>query len=335
MQWLNYHHLLYFWIVAREGSIARATKELRLAEPTIRGQIHRLEQVLGEKLFERSGRRLVLTECGRLAYDYAGEIFSMGREFMEVLKGRGGVRPARLRVGVADVLPKAIVRRALEPALHADVPIRLVCHGDNSVEEFIDQLTAHALDLVLADAPAPPGRAKVFNHRLGECGTTIFGAASLARSRRKGFPQSLDAAPFLAAGLRSARRLGLEQWFDEHALQPNIVAEIDDSSLIMELGQGGEGLFTGPSFLESEICGRYTVQVVGRLPDLRQQFYAISAERRVRHPSVLATCDAICERLVTLASREGCGAVGAHSRQSARHGRRSARPSARMIAPRG
>lgn len=334
MQWLNYHHLLYFWVVAREGSIARATKELRLAEPTISGQIRRLEQVLGEKLFERSGRRLVLTECGRLAYDYAGEIFSIGREFMEVLKGRGGARPARLRVGVANVLPKAIVRSVLQPALHADVPIRLVCREDKSVDEFIDQLVAHALDLVLGDAPAPPGRAKVFNHRLGECGTTVFGTGTLAGPRRRGFPQSLRGAPFLVASLRSARRHGLEQWFDEHAVQPNVVAEVDDSSLIMELGQGGEGLFIGPSFLESEICRRYAVQVVGRLPDLRQRFYAISAERRVKHPAVLATCDAICERLVAGSVTKGHGEVGSDSRPSARHVRRSARQAARVTAVR-
>jgi LysR family transcriptional activator of nhaA len=298
MQWLNYHHLLYFWVVAREGSIARATRELRLAEPTISGQIRRLEQVLGERLFERSGRRLVLTECGRLAYGYAEEIFTLGREFMETLQGGAGARPARLRVGITDVLPKTIVRRLLQPALRTGAPVRLVCHEGRSVDEFVNDLVGHALDLVLADAPAPPGRARVFNHRVGECGTTVFGAVALARRFRKGFPRSLRGAPFLVAGIQSARRHALEQWFDEHAVRPSIVAEADDSSLTMELGRGGEGLFAGPSPLEAEICHRYAVQVAGRLPDVRQQFYVISAERRVNLPAVIAVCEAARERLL-------------------------------------
>lgn len=299
MQWLNYHHLFYFWMVAREGSIARAARNLRLAQPTISGQIHRLEHVLGEKLLARSGRRLVLTGAGRLAFEYAEEIFSLGREFLEALKGRTGKRPALLRIGIADVLPKMIVRSMLRPALHAEMPIRLVCREDGSVEEFVGQLATHDLDLVLADAPATPGPAKIFNHRLGECGTTVFGTDRLARPRRRKFPESLHGAPFIVSGAGAARRHDLERWFEQRAIRPNIVAEVDDSSLIMALGQEGEGLFIGPTFLERAICDRHGVRIVGRLPELRQRFYAISAERRIRHPIVRAACEAICERLVT------------------------------------
>jgi LysR family transcriptional regulator, transcriptional activator of nhaA len=298
VQWLNYHHLFLFWVVAREGSITRATQSLRLAEPTISGQIRCLEGTLGEKLFERSGHRLVLTESGSLAYGYADEIFSLGFEFLEALKSRPGARPARLHVGIADVQPKAIVRGLLQPVLQADIPVRLVSREESSIEDFVEQLVVNALDLVLAEAPASPGRARLSNRWLGECGTTVFGTAALARARRKRFPRSLEGAPFLLVGPRSARRGSLEQWFDQHAVRPRIVAEVDDSSLNMELGREGEGLFIGPSMLESEICGCYEVQVVAQLPDVRQQFYTISAEPPVERPAVTAICEAMRERLL-------------------------------------
>lgn len=298
MDWLNYHHLFYFWVVAREGSIAGATRKLRLAEPTISGQIRRLEQVLGEELFDRSGRRLVLTEFGRVALGYAEEIFSLGHEFLETVKGHAGTRPNRLRVGVADVLPKAIVVSLLRPVLDANRTIHLVCREDKSVDEFLEQLVVHAVDLVLADAPASPGRAKVINHHLGESGSTIFGAAALAKSRRKGFPQSLRGAPFLVAGRKSGRRQAVERWFDGHPIRANIVAEVDDSTLLMELAATGLGLCVGPTLLENEICTRYSMQVVGRLPRLKQQFYAISGAWRIEHPAVASICQAARDGLL-------------------------------------
>lgn len=293
MQWLNYHHLLYFSVVAREGSIARASKELRLAEPTISGQIRRLEEVLGEKLFARSGRHLVLTDMGRVAYRYADEIFSLGQEFMQVLAGRSGAaKPLRFTVGIADVVPKTVVSRLLEPAFDLSVPIRLICHEDKTVEEFIAELAVHAVDLVLADGPAPPSiRVKVFNHRLGECGTSVFGAPALARPRRRGFPRSLADAPVLLPSPRSALRRALDEWMHAHEIRPQVVGEIDDSALINALGSERKGLFAGPSRMEREICRQYGVQVVGRLPDVRQHFYAISVERRLKHPAVVAICE--------------------------------------------
>lgn len=299
MEWLNYHHLLYFWVVARERSIARASKELGLAESTISGQIRRLEEVLDEKLFTRSGRHLVLSDVGGVAYRYADEIFSLGRELMETLKGRAGVsKPLRLTVGIADVLPKTLVSRLLEPAFDLGVPLRLVCREDKTVEEFIGELAVHAIDLVLADEPAPPGiRVKAFSHRLGECGTTVFGAPALARRRRKTFPRSLADAPFLLPSPRSALRRALDQWMYTHEIRPRVVAELDDSALSNALGSERKGLFVGPSLMESEIRRQYGVEVVGRLPDVRQHLYAISVERRLTHPAVVAICETAREDL--------------------------------------
>jgi LysR family transcriptional activator of nhaA len=288
MEWLNYHHLLYFWTVAKEGTVARASQELRLAQPTISGQIHRLESVLGQKLFERKGRNLVLTDVGRVVYRYADEIFSLGREMLGALEGQAG-RPMRLVVGVADVLPKMIVRLLLEPALKMAPAVRVVCREDRAVEEFVAELGVHAIDVVLADAPVGPGvQVRAFNHLLGECGTTFFATRPLARTLRRGFPRSLRQAPCLLPGAKSASRRALDQWFYAHDVQPAIVGEFDDSALMHVFGEEGIGFFAGPTVIEAEIRRRFRVQVVGRADGLRQRFYAISIERKLKHPAVVA-----------------------------------------------
>ncbi len=293
MEWLNYHHLLYFWVVAKEGSIARASQELRLAHPTISGQIHRLEEVLGEKLFERRGRRLVLTEAGRLAYRYSDEIFSLGREFMDTLKGRASGRPLRLVVGVADVLSPSLVRRFLEPAFRLDPSVQVVCRADKSVAEFLAELALHRVDVLIADGPAAAGSpVRAFNHFLGECGTSFFASPKLGGSVRRKFPRSLDGAPFLLPGAPSMVRRALEQWFDAESIRPRIVAECDDSALAKDLGKEGMGVFAAPTIVEAEVRQQYRVRVVGRSPDVRQQFYAISVERKIKHPAVMAICQA-------------------------------------------
>lgn len=293
MEWLNYHHLLYFWVVAKEGSIVRASEELHLAHPTISGQIHRLEEVLGTKLFARQGRHLVLTESGRVAYRYADEIFSLGREFLDTLKGRATDRPLRLVVGVADVLAPSLVRRFLQPAFRLGKEVQVICRADKSVEEFIAELALHRVDVVIADGPAAPGIAvRVFNHLLGECGTTFFAAPTLATATRKRrFPRSLDGAPFLLPGAPSAVRRTLEQWFDSQGVRPRIVAELDDSALAKDFGQEGIGVFAAPTVIEAEVRRQYRVRVVGRAPAVRQQFYAISVERKIKHPAVVAVCE--------------------------------------------
>ena len=243
MEWLNYHHLLYFWSVAKHGSIVRASEELHLAHPTISGQIHRLEEVLGEKLFVRRGRNLALTEAGRVAFRYADEIFSLGREFVDTLKGRASGKPLRLVVGVADVLPPSLVRRFLEPAFRLNEPVQVICRADKSVQEFLAELALHSVDVVIADGPAAAGvPVRAFNHPLGDCGTTFFATARLAAKLRRRFPRSLDAAPFLMPGAPSTVRRSLEQWFESEDIRPRIVAEMDDSALGKELGEDGLGV---------------------------------------------------------------------------------------------
>ncbi len=293
MEWLNYHHLLYFWVVAKEGSIVRASKELRLAHPTISGQIHRLEENLGEKLFARRGRHLVLTEVGRVAFRYADEIFSLGRELIDTLKGRASGKPLRLTVGVADVLPPSLVRRFLDPAFRLGHAVQIVCRADKSVEEFIAELALHRVDVVIADGPAGPGiPIRAFNHLLGECGTTFFAAARLAASTRRRFPRSLDGTPFLLPGAPSAVRRALEQWFNSQDIHPRVVGEFDDSALAKDFGTEGMGIFAAPTVIEAEVRKQYRVRVVGRSDAVRQQFYAISVERKIRHPAVAAVCEA-------------------------------------------
>ena len=292
MEWLNYHHLLYFWTVAREGTIARASEELRLAQPTISGQIRRLEEVLHEKLFVRRGRNLVLTDVGRVVFRYADEIFSIGRELMDTVKGRATGRPIRLVVGVSDDLPKSIVHRILEPAFRIEEQVRVVCREDRSTEAFLGELAVSAVDVVLSDAPAGPGTPiRAFSHLLGECGTAFVAAPDLARSARRRFPRSLDGAPFLLPGGSSVLRRTLEQWFASQDIRPRIVAELDDPALAKIMGEAGLGVFAVPAVVETEVLERYKLLRVGRAEDLRQRFYAISVERRIRNPAVAAICE--------------------------------------------
>jgi LysR family transcriptional activator of nhaA len=293
MDWLNYHHLLYFWVVAKDGSIARASKELRLAHPTISGQIHRLEEVLGEKLFDHKGRKLVLTDAGRVAFGYAEEIFTLGQEFLDTIKGRVPGRPIRLVVGLSDVLPKSIVHAMLEPAFQLDDQIQIICREARSTEAFLGELALQAVDVVLSDTPATPSSGVVvFNHLLGECGTAFFASAKLAGTLRRKFPGSLDGAPFILPGYNAALRRTLEQWFEEQHIRPRIVAEVEDSSLVKELAESGLGVVAMADVAEAHVQERYKLSVVGRAPELTQRFYAISVERKIKHPAVVAICDA-------------------------------------------
>ena len=289
MEWLNYHHLLYFWAVARYGSVVRASAELRLAQPTISGQVRRLEEVIGEKLFDRVGRRLVLTNVGRTVFRYADEIFSLGRDLMGTLKGRPSTSPLRLTVGVADVLPKVLVQKLLKPAFDIERPVHLICREDRVVEDFMGQLAGQELDLVLADRPLGPGiRTHAFNHRLGECGTSFLAVPKLAARLRRGFPASIDGAPCLLPGAHATVRRGLDQWFDSTGLRPMLVAEFDDSALMYAFGEEGQGMFPSPTVFEDEFCRRYNVRVAGRVKTVLQQFFAITVDRRLNHPAVAA-----------------------------------------------
>jgi LysR family transcriptional activator of nhaA len=288
MERLNFHHLLYFWTVAREGSVAGASAKLRLAQPTLSGQIHTLEDALGEKLFERAGRGLRLTDMGRVVSGYADEIFALGRELTESVKGQPTGRPLRLTVGVADALPKLVAYRLVEPALALPQPVRLEVHVQ-STERLLASLALHELDVVLTDRIAPPGvSVRAFNHLLGDCGVTLFAAPRAALKYKRGFPHALSGAPFLMPGETSTMRRGLEQWFDRKRIRPRIVGEFDDSTLIEVFGQAGLGIFATPSIVEASVCRQYGVRIIGRLDRVRERFFAVSVERRLRHPAVIA-----------------------------------------------
>jgi LysR family transcriptional activator of nhaA len=292
MEWLNYHHLLYFWLAAKEGGVTQAAAELRLAQSTVSAQIRQLEHVLDERLFRREGRRLVLTDVGRTVYRYAEEIFGLGRELLDVVRDRPTGRPLRFNVGIADQVPKLIAHRLLRPALALDVPVRLVCH-EGKTATLLGELAVHALDVVITDAPlGSDTNVRAFNHPLGECGVSIFGTAKQARAVRRGFPRSLAGAPFLLPTLGTVLRRTLDQWFDAHDVRPIVVAEVEDSSLLTVFGQSGLGLFPGPTALERDLCKQYGLTVAGRLRDVRERFYAISVERRLRHPAVVAVSEA-------------------------------------------
>lgn len=297
MEWLNYHHLLYFWMVAKRGSIARACEELRLAQPTISGQLRALEESLGEKLFARQGRRLVLTEMGQVVYRYAEEIFALGSELADVLKGRPRNRPTRLVVGISDLIPKLIAYRILQPALDLKGGLQIECYEDTP-ERLLTRLSAHELDLVLTDAPAyPAARGRVFNHLLGSCGVALFASPPLANFYRKRFPGSLTGAPFLLPMKDSVFRQTLDQWFETRSIRPRILGEFQDTALLTAFGQAGTGIFAAPVAIEREVRTRYRVAKLGELDMRAMEYYAISAERKIKHPAVTLIAEVAKHRL--------------------------------------
>jgi len=296
-EWLNYHHLLYFWTAVREGSISRAAERLRLSQPTVSAQIRLLEGALGERLFERRGRTLALTDVGRVVHGYADEIFGIGREMLDALRGRPGGRPRPLTVGVANAVPKLIVYRLLQPAMQDPDPLHLVCREDNA-EQLVAQLATHALDVVIADTPAPPHvRVKVFNHLLGESDTAFFAPPTAAARLRRRFPRSLEGMPLLLPTTNAAMRRALDEWFDKQGVRPQSAGEFEDSALMKVFGQGTGVAFPAPAVISADVCRLYGVKEIGRTPAVRERYYAVSAERRVKHPGVLAITDAARDEL--------------------------------------
>lgn len=296
MEWLNYHHLLYFWTVAKEGSVTKACERLRLAQPTISGQLRALEESLGEKLFDKAGRGLILTDTGRVVFQYAEEIFALGGELQNVLKGRSPGRPLRLLVGVSDMMPKLIAYRILEPALAMAEPVQLVCQED-SPERLLAELAEHRLHMVLSDVPITAmARVKAFNHPLGASGVTLFAAKELAARYGEGFPESLDGAPFLLPVQGSGLRRSLDLWMQRHSIRPVVAGEFKDSALMKSFGQAGAGVFAAPSAIETEIRNNYRAVPLGPAVGVEEHYYAISVERKVRHPAVAAICDAARNR---------------------------------------
>jgi LysR family transcriptional activator of nhaA len=291
MEWLNYHHLFCFWTVMREGSLTAASIRLSLAPSTVSAQLSRLEETLGGKLFQRVGRNLEPTDLGRLVFRYADEIFSLGREMMDTIRGRPVAGPLSLKAGVVDVLPKLIVRRLLEPALQLPERVKLVCLEDKE-DALLAELAMHTLDVVLSDAPLRAGLSvKAYSHLLGECGITFFAVEKMAVTLREKFPLSLHEAPMLLPMEMTALRGGLERWFASLGIRPAIAGEFDDNALLNVFGQEGDGIFVAPTVIETEVLRQHKVQIVGRTQAVKERYYAISVERVVKHPAVAAILD--------------------------------------------
>ncbi len=289
---LNYHHLLYFWLTARDGTVAKASDRLGLSQPTVSAQIRRLEQVLGLALFERRGKRLVLTDHGRIAFAYAERIFAAGAELLEALSDTNAASRLSLAVGVADVVPKSIAHRLLMPALRIARPVHLTVREGTS-RRLVSGLAAHDIDLVLTDAPVPATlRVRAYHHVLVECGVTLFAAPVLAQRLRRRFPRSLNGAPLLLPSAASSLRGSINAWLNSEMIEPEIVGEFDDSALIKAFGEAGVGAFAAPSLIERDIARRHRVRVVGRVSGATERYYAISLERRLTHPAVVAIRDA-------------------------------------------
>lgn len=292
MHSLNYQHLMYFWTVAREGTIAAACTKLLLTQSTISNQIKALEQQLGTKLFQRSGRKLVLTETGHVVYRYATEIFALGSELVAATRDRPARGPQRLHVGAQDTIPKLIVCRLLEPALDQPEPVQVICH-EGTPTQLLPRLAVHEIDLVLADAPLEPQiKVRAFSHLLGECGIAFFAAPELARRLRNGFPHTLSGAPVLLPATNTAMRATLDRWFHAVGVWPAVVAEFEDAELMMALARRGRGFFPVHDAIASQVMADYGVELVGAIGGRSERFYAISVARRLKHPAIVAVIEA-------------------------------------------
>jgi LysR family transcriptional activator of nhaA len=291
MQRINYQHLFYFWHVVTEGSITAACKKLHLAQPTISGQLAVFEQAIGEKLFYKQGRKLQLTDTGRIVFHYAEEIFALGRDLGNTLKGLPTGRALRLSIGITDALPKLVVYRLMQPVFQLPEPVQIYCYEDK-VERLLSDITLQRIDLVLSDTPlTSSSNVNIFNHLLGESAVTVFASADLAAIYRPNFPRSLSGAPFLLPTNNTALRRSLDHWFDNENIRPNIQAEIEDSALIKTFGKGGMGLFVAPTIVEAEIKRQYMVETVGNIESVKERFYAITVRRQLKHPAVTAILD--------------------------------------------
>ena len=288
----NFRHLYYFWVVAKEGSITRAAERLGLAIQTVSTQLTLLEQAFGKALFTQQGRRLTLTEAGRLALSYADQIFLLGEQMQEALDASDSTR-IRLAVGISDSLPKFTAYRLLEVTTRLATPVRLVCHEDQ-YEALLGDLALHKLDVVLTDRAVPTGTTlRVFSHLLSESEMFVVGAPALAHEYRDDFPASLHGAPFLLPTRNNALRGKIDDWFERHAIQPDVVGEFEDNALLNTFGRRGLGLFFTPAAPVADIKVQLGAELVGRVPEVREHFYAISNERKIKHPAVEAILAAV------------------------------------------
>jgi LysR family transcriptional regulator, transcriptional activator of nhaA len=293
VEFLNYHHLRYFWVVAREGGLTKAAGKLHVSQPTISAQIQAVEAVLGEKLFRRTGRNLVLTDIGQHVLSYAEEIFSIGQDLLSSVKQRPTSRPLRFHLGVADALPKLVTYRIIEPIFSLQQPVQVSC-WETKVSDMLVELAAYRLDIVLADEPASSGvNARIFNHLLGECGVTFCAEAALAKKLRRGFPKSLNGAPALLPMANTGLRRSIEKWFHANGIRPRLVGEFEDPALLHVLAFHGLGFIPVATLVAKEAATRFRFGVIGQTDACRQRFYAITPERKLTHPAVTAiTSDA-------------------------------------------
>ncbi len=288
MEWLNYHHLRYFWTVAKEGSLAGAAAKLHVSQPSISEQMHELEAALGEKLFRREGRNNRLTDAGQVIFGFAEEIFALGHEMMNAVKQRPGAKTLRLSVGVVDSFPKLVTSEILKPIFALPQAVHVICR-EGKMEDLLAQLAAHRLDIVLADEPASSSaNFKTFNHPLGETDTTFCAEKRLATRLKRNFPQSLHEAPALLPSENTPFRRALESWFRARRIQPTVIAEFEDLALMKVMASEGRGFIAVPALAINEARERYGFQVIGKTNSCRMQFHAITAERRIVHPAVAA-----------------------------------------------
>lgn len=288
MEWLNYHHLLYFWSVVRAGSIQKASEQLLVSPPAISTQLKLLEDQLGEKLLARSGRRLALTEMGRTVFSYAEDIFALGRELMDVVKNRPIGKPLRLDVGIVDVMPKVVVQTLLEPALHLREAVRIICREASS-DQLLGRLATHELDVVLSDSPVDPSlKIRAYSHLLGECGVMFAAGAKLAGRYSRKFPESLNGVPMFLPTDNTALRRNLDFWFESRQIRPLVLGEFEDYALLRAFGETGAGVFPLPSVVEAQLRKQTRLRTIGVTNEVRTHFYAISAERKLQHPAVVA-----------------------------------------------
>jgi len=288
---LNYKHLHYFWMVAKEGGIARASERLHITPQTISGQISLLEAHFGADLFNKVGRNIELTETGRLVLNFANEIFSLGSELEQMMHHLPEDRPQQFRVGVVDVVPKSIAHKILLPAMKMSDSIRLVCR-EADLDTLLAELSVHRLDLVLADRPIPPTvSTRGFSHKLGECSVSFFATEELQSQLIGDFPNNLNGAPILLPSRGNQLRAEIDQWLDNNKIHPRIVGEFDDSALMKAFGQEGAGIFVAPSAIEKEVMHQYNVKSIGQSHEVKESFYAISVERKIINPIVSAVIE--------------------------------------------
>ncbi len=297
MRWLNYQHFYYFWKVAKTGSVSAACQELRLAQPTVSAQLKVFEETLGEKLFVRDGRKLKLTETGKLSFRYAEQVFSTCAEYLQALDGKISNLNPELKIGISDVVPKVIAYRIIEPAFLGGPASRVSCYEDRT-ERLLADLAISELDLVIADSPVPPSvKVKAFNHYLGECGVSFLATEALSKKYKKHFPKSLHGAPLLLPTREAAIRRDIDQWLAALEVTPQYVGEFQDSALMKLVAREGRGIVPVPIVVEEEIRRDFGLKVVARTESVKEKFYLISVEKRLKNPLVQAIVEMAQKKL--------------------------------------